>query len=207
MARPCLALDLSRHNPALQGFDPADPTAFGGWLEARLAAANCAWAAGGYAEDRAVYAMSPLFAGAGGQRSIHLGVDLWMPAGTPVHAVLPGRIHSLADNARPGDYGPTVIVEHTLAEPARYALYGHLSRATLSELAVGQPLAAGQRFAALGTPAENLGWPPHLHLQLIRDIGTHRGDYPGVCLAAEAAQWLQNCPDPTGLIKAWYQPR
>lgn len=197
-----LALDLSAGNPRLHGFDAADPAAFGDWLAAEQAQAGCDWALGGYGEDRALYAMSPLFDGPPGSppRRVHLGLDLWLPAGTPVQAILAGRVHSLGHNASFGDYGPTVILEHRWQGAPLWALYGHLDPAVLGSLRVGMPVARGAAFAALGAPADNVGWAPHLHLQLIRDIGEARGDYPGVASRAQAARWLAGCPDPLALL-------
>ncbi|MDP9140101.1 MAG: peptidase M23, partial [Pseudomonadota bacterium] len=112
-ARHCLALDLSAGNPRLDSFDPLDTARFSTWIDQEIAAAGANYAAGGYGEDRALYRMSEIFAAAdGGHRTVHLGIDLWAPAGTTVYSVLDGHIHSLADNAAFGDYGPTVIVEH-----------------------------------------------------------------------------------------------
>ena len=197
-----LALDLSAGNPRLHGFDAADPAAFGDWLAAEQAQAGCDWALGGYGEDRALYAMSPLFDGPPGSppRRVHLGLDLWLPAGTPVQAILAGRVHSLGHNASFGDYGPTVILEHRWQGAPLWALYGHLDPAVLGSLRVGMPVARGAAFAALGAPADNVGWAPHLHLQLIREIGEARGDYPGVASRAQAAHWLADCPDPLALL-------
>jgi hypothetical protein len=45
---------------------------------------------------------------------VHLGVDLFQAAGAPVHAPCAGRVHSLANNASPGDYGPCVVLAHVL---------------------------------------------------------------------------------------------
>ena len=45
-------------------------------------------------------------------RRLHLGVDIWADAGTPVYVPLDGRIHSFRDNNHFGDYGPTVILQH-----------------------------------------------------------------------------------------------
>jgi peptidoglycan LD-endopeptidase LytH len=55
--------------------------------------------------------------------------------------------------------------------------------------------------ARLGGADENVGWPPHLHLQIIRDLEGRRGDYPGVCRVSEAPQWLARCPDPNLLLR------
>jgi 4-aminobutyrate aminotransferase-like enzyme/Ser/Thr protein kinase RdoA (MazF antagonist) len=48
-------------------------------------------------------------------RSIHMGVDLFLDAGSPVRAPFDGVVHSVADNANALDYGPTVILEHRVA--------------------------------------------------------------------------------------------
>ena len=63
-------------------------------------------------------------------RTVHIGLDLFAPPGTPVLAPLDGVVHSVADNASPLDYGPTVILEHEAGPggPPFYTLYGHLSR-------------------------------------------------------------------------------
>jgi murein DD-endopeptidase MepM/ murein hydrolase activator NlpD len=159
---------------------------------------------GGYGEHRGIYAASALFGGPrhGGDepRVIHLGVDVWTDAGTPVCAPLDAVVHSFADNHRHGDYGATVILAHETGGDTFYSLYGHLARRTLAGLREGRPVARGEVFASLGEPHENGGWPPHLHLQRIRDLGGHRGDYPGVARRSEREAWLLACPDPTGLL-------
>jgi peptidoglycan LD-endopeptidase LytH len=201
-ARGVLALDLSAANPALQAFDPLDTARFCAWIDAQLRAAGVDCAAGGYAEDRALYRMSPLFRQADGRwRTIHLGIDLWAPAGTQVHAVLDGRLHSCADNAAFGDYGPTLVFAHDVDGLRFHTLYGHLARSSLEGLAPGAPVAAGQHIGALGAPDENVGWPPHLHLQIVIDLEGRSGDYPGVCCADERTRWLANCPDPNLLLR------
>ncbi len=204
LKQTCLQLDLSRANTTLREVDTADPEAFRAWLEAELKAHACTWAFGGYAEDRALYQTSPVFGAADDARSIHLGTDLWMPAGTPVFAIGAGTVHSFADNAQHGDYGPTIILQHPSAdgEPL-YTLYGHLARASLTSLTVGQHIDAGQQIGWLGEPTENLGWAPHLHLQCIRDIGDYRGDFPGVCHAREQQMWLERCPSVEPFLQGW----
>lgn len=203
MRRPCLQLDLSRDNALLQGVDVADADALGAWIAEQAAASGCAWAAGGYGEDRAIYAMSPLFAGEGSPRSVHLGVDFWMDARTPVYAVADGVVHSTADNAAFGDYGPTIVLSHETADGTRHTLYGHLARDSLTRVQAGARVTAGQHIGWLGTPAENVGWPPHLHFQIIRDMGERVGDYPGVCHADVADRWLADGVDPAHLIERW----
>jgi peptidoglycan LD-endopeptidase LytH len=156
---------------------------------------------GGYGENRSDYA-TPLFAPDGEEpRTVHLGLDIFAAAGTPVFAPLPGRVQSFADNAQPGDYGPTIILQHDPERGVRFfTLYGHLARESIADLRVGQPVMAGERIGVLGGREVNGGWPPHLHLQVILDIGDWRGDFPGVCKASETARWLARCPDPRPLI-------
>jgi peptidoglycan LD-endopeptidase LytH len=201
-ARRGLVLDLSAGNPQLQAFDPLDTARFSAWVDAQMGAAQADYAVGGYGEDRLLYRMSPLFRQVDGRwRTIHLGVDLWAAAGTPVHAVIDGTLHSSADNSSFGDYGPTLVFAHDVNGLRFHTLYGHLARSSLPGLEPGQRVDAGQRIGALGAPDENVGWPPHLHLQIVVDLEGRSGDYPGVCSADERERWLANCPDPNLLLR------
>lgn len=157
--------------------------------------------AGGFGEDRADYT-SPLFApGDEEPRTVHLGIDVFAPAGAEVFAPLAGVVHSFADNARPEDYGPTIILTHE-PEPGVvfHTLYGHLSRESLEGLAEGLPVAQGQRIATLGDRSVNGGWAPHLHFQIMLDMLGLKGDFPGVCRRSERDRWLALCPDPAPLL-------
>ncbi len=161
-------------------------------------------AAGGYGEDRALYT-SPIFAGDGEPRTVHLGLDIFAPAGTAVFAPLAGRVHSFRDNANPLDYGPTIILEHAFASSGFgilvfYTLYGHLARESLEGLFAGKAFAAGERLGWLGAVGVNGGWPPHLHVQVVLDLMEFEGDFPGVARRSESARWLENCPDPGPLL-------
>lgn len=163
---------------------------------------NAVLAVGRYAEDRAMlYSRSPLFGESEALRSIHLGIDLTVPASTPVATPLAATVHSFADNASFGDYGPTVILRHEIAGFSFYTLYGHLNRACLTELTVGQALKAGEVFAKVGSEQENGCWPPHLHFQLIKNLQDYRGGYPGVTSLGQAHADLENCPDPNCLLR------
>ena len=150
---------------------------------------------GRWDEPRLIYT-APFFAG----RTIHLGLDLFAPAGTPVHAPLPGNVHAMADNAQPQDYGPVVILRHETGDGVPFfTLYGHLSRESLASLHVGQPIASGACIGTLGTIEENGQWPPHLHLQLIVDLLDMGTDFPGVGTAAQRDAWRSLSPDPSVL--------
>lgn len=157
--------------------------------------------AGGYAEDRGVYSQV-LFAPEGVEpRTVHLGLDVFALAGAGVFTPLSGRVHSSRINEAEGDYGPTIILEHAPVSGLKFhTLYGHLSRDSLKGLKPGTAFMAGEKIAELGTRRENGGWTPHLHFQVILDIGDWKGDYPGVCRRSEQNHWLSICPDPAPLL-------
>jgi len=156
---------------------------------------------GGYGEDRSLYTQA-LFAPEGDEpRTVHLGIDVFAPAGAAVYTPLSGRVHSSRINDNPGDYGPTIILEHTPAPGLTFhTLYGHLDRDSLKGLKPGTAFMAGEKIAELGTKRENGGWPPHLHFQILLAIGSAKGDYPGVCKRGEREHWLSICPDPGPLL-------
>jgi peptidoglycan LD-endopeptidase LytH len=145
-------------------------------------------------ENRTFYSRSNLFAGEHA-RTLHLGVDIWGQASTPVYAPMGGMVHSFAFNDNFGDYGATIILQHNLDTTAFYTLYGHLSLADLEQMRVGKFITRGEIFAHFGTAEENGDWPPHLHFQIIEDMGIKEGDYPGVCSTKESEYYLKNCPN------------
>jgi len=156
---------------------------------------------GGYLENRSIYKNTELFQG-DAERCIHIGVDVFMPEGTPVYAPLDGEVHSFANRAVAGDYGPVIILRHRLRDFEFHTLYGHLGLASLDGLCEGKAIAQGQRFAEIGPRPINGNWTPHLHFQLIRDMQGIRGDYPGVVRPAELDFYRENCPDPMPLLVA-----
>ncbi|MFD2550379.1 peptidoglycan DD-metalloendopeptidase family protein [Bizionia sediminis] len=158
---------------------------------------------GGYKEVRGLYNRSSHFndPATSEKRNIHLGMDLWVAAGTPIYAPLDGVLHSFANNARYGDYGPTLILEHRIKAVTFYTLYGHLSLASLNNKTVGMSIKQGMQIGTLGTPHVNGDYAPHLHFQIIKDLQGWEGDYPGVCGASNLAYFSSNCPDPNLLLK------
>ncbi|MDO7845609.1 peptidoglycan DD-metalloendopeptidase family protein [Hymenobacter sp. M29] len=199
-------LDFSAHNPRLATADLRDTAAFEQLVDTELALQNASIGIGGYLENRVIYRRSPHFGPGATEepRSLHLGVDVWLPAGTPVLAPLPATVHSLADNDNFGDYGPTVVLQHELEGTVFYSLYGHLGRAEWRALSVGQPLEKGEAFATVGPFPENGDWPPHLHFQLMADMQGCVGDFPGVARPSEREKWSALCPDPNLVLQCWY---
>jgi peptidoglycan LD-endopeptidase LytH len=171
--------------------------------ETLLREAHAVLAIGRYAEDRAqLYARSDLFRDITGElRSVHLGVDLMVPSGTPVFSPCQAVVHSMKDNDRMGDFGATIVLTHKIEGCSFFTLYGHLSRASLQGIKEGQLISAGEQIGEVGNSEENGQWPPHLHFQIIRDMGDWRGGFPGVALASEAAYYLDLCPDPGLMLR------
>ncbi|AXJ00231.1 Peptidase family M23 [Cyclonatronum proteinivorum] len=156
--------------------------------------------AGGYLEFRRGMYTSELF---GGERIVHMGIDIWAPAHEPVFAFADGRIWGFRDNNNALDYGPTIITEHKLGTYKMYALYGHLSRKSLEGLKAGMPVSAGQRLGWLGDKTENGGWIPHLHFQLSREE-PELPDMPGVVAPQDLEAAAARYPDPRMVLGPVY---
>ena len=198
-------LDFTAANPLLTAANLHDTAAFDQLVARLLADKNALIGVGGYLEDRVIYRRSPgLFDAdpAAPARSLHLGVDVWLRAGTPVLAPLPAIVHSLADNEGHGNYGPTVILQHELEGTVFYTLYGHLTRRETALLRPGLVVDKGDTFAEVGPAPENGDWPPHLHFQVLADLQGRVSDFPGVGLVSERETWAALCPDPNLILQS-----
>ncbi|MBP6181869.1 peptidoglycan DD-metalloendopeptidase family protein [Flavobacterium sp.] len=197
-----IPLDLSTLNIDLSKLDVSNSIDFEKYIENYLRARKAQVAFGGYNEERNLYKRSAAFNNLKTEeRNIHIGLDLWIKSGTPVLAALDGTIHSFNYNAGLGDYGPTLILEHKIENQVFYTLYGHLSLKSITEIKIGDVIKKGQQIATLGNSAINGDYSPHLHFQIIKNIGANFGDYPGVCSKSDLEYYLENCPDPNLLLK------
>lgn len=195
-------LDLSVSNQELNELSITDASQFETYLESYLTKNNARVAYGGYGETRNLYKRSTVFNDLNTEeRNIHIGLDLWIKAGTPVLAALDGKVHSFQYNNHLGDYGPTIILEHQLENHVFYTLYGHLSLESIASLKAGDFFSKGQQLATLGDSSVNGDYAPHLHFQIIKDIKENFGDYPGVSSKSNLDYYLVNCPDPNLLLK------
>lgn len=191
-------MDLSIHNPEMKTLDFDKVEQMHHYIFGKIDGAGKKYGYGGYMEDREVYRRSKVFSLAGGNsRSIHLGIDVWTPAGTTVFCPTDARVHSFQNNDHYGDYGPTIILEHTLEDTTFFTLYGHLSLTSLEGIAQGMSIGKGQQFCQVGNFPENGDWPPHLHFQVITDMMDKKGDFFGVCAASEKEKFQNLCPNPT----------
>lgn len=199
-----IPLDLSVDNDDLNTVDVSSSIALDRYISSYIKAKRAKVAYGGYLEKRNIYNRSAYFNAANPEteRNIHLGLDLWIAAGTPIFAPLEAKIHSFKNNMNFGDYGPTIVLEHHIKDIRFYTLYGHLSLESLENIQIGQTLAKGQQIATLGDSTVNGDYAPHLHFQIIKDIQGHVGDYPGVCSSVNLEFYKKNCPDPNLLLKS-----
>jgi len=188
-------LDFTADNKELTDQVLDDTALFSSWVTDKLESSS-RYGIGGYNEHRTIYNRSAHFNTGEEPRRLHLGVDIWGPAGTPVYNFYDAEVHSFKNNNQFGDYGGTIILKYNLDGLILYALYGHLSVVSLSGLSIGKVIPGGERFAFLGISEENGNWPPHLHFQLIFDLQGKEGDYPGVCQFSKREDYLINCPDP-----------
>lgn len=203
LRRPHTArIDLSLNNPLVAQTDCTNNREVTALLNTLLTESGTPVGIGGYNEKRGWYARGEQFSQGEEIRSIHLGVDIWAPAETPVFAPYDATIHSLQDNALFGDYGPTIILTHTVSGQSFHTLYGHLSRESLHNKAPGMTIQRGEELGRFGAPPINGDWPPHLHFQIIIDMLDKRGDYPGVAAESQREYFLALCPDPNLILRS-----
>jgi len=111
--------------------------------------------------------------------SVHLGRDVFVPAGTEIRAPWDGEIVAARD-------GELVL---------RSAEFD-LRLAGIEPRARGA-IAAGDVIAVVAAPAGDARLPAHLHVQLCVE---QLGALPGLAPASLAPAWLALCPDPAPLL-------
>jgi 4-aminobutyrate aminotransferase-like enzyme/Ser/Thr protein kinase RdoA (MazF antagonist) len=155
--------------------------------------------AGGYLEPRSLYTSSAYDkSGNNGleSRTIHLGIDFWLGAGTPVHALFDGVVITAVHDVGDKEYGGLIILKHQVDNLEFYTLYGHLSIASIETREIGQAIKKADCLGHLGQYPENGNWPTHLHFQIMLSILDYDNDFPGVAYPEELDVWKSICPDP-----------
>ncbi|MCX7558124.1 aminotransferase class III-fold pyridoxal phosphate-dependent enzyme [Sulfitobacter sp. F26204] len=159
---------------------------------------------GYYHEPRLIYAEPAFRKGpwkASDRRTVHLAVDVFTTAGTPMYAPLRGEVFIAEYRAGHLDYGGVIILRHQTPEgDPFFTLYGHLDPEFLERLEVGQVIDKGEEFCRLGDPSMNGGWSPHVHFQLALTTEGIEADWPGVGDPDEMYLWRAICPNPAALL-------
>lgn len=199
-----VSLDLSSNNSELGKHKLETAQDYEKFIQNHLDANNAQIAYGGYQETRNLYKRSAVFKNeVSDERNIHIGLDLWINESAPIYAALDGKIHSFQNNTALGDYGPVIILEHTIEGFTFHTLYGHLSEDSLDGKEIGQIVKKGEQIGNLGLPPINGDYAPHLHFQIIIDMEGKKGDYAGVCSLKTLEFYSNNCPDPNWLLKIY----
>ncbi|MEX5721792.1 M23 family metallopeptidase [Geodermatophilus maliterrae] len=135
-----------------------------------IADAEAAWAAQQQAEQQAAVTVSVQSSGSGaaapttgrvtscyGARwgTMHYGVDIAAPIGTPVFAPAGGVVLQAGPAS---GFGQAVYVQH---DDGRVTVYGHVNQFFVS---AGQVVGAGQQIAEVGNKGQSTG--PHLHFEV-----------------------------------------
>jgi 4-aminobutyrate aminotransferase-like enzyme/Ser/Thr protein kinase RdoA (MazF antagonist)/murein DD-endopeptidase MepM/ murein hydrolase activator NlpD len=159
---------------------------------------------GYYFEPRLIYT-EPAFRNgpwlASDRRTVHLAVDVFGAAQTPVCAPLDATVYAAKNCARHLDYGGLIILAHKTPDGDEfYTLYGHLNPEVCDRLSVGDTLSKGTPFSALGDVTQNGGWSPHLHFQMALTLEGLGDDWPGVGDPDESYLWNAICPNPAALL-------
>lgn len=153
---------------------------------------------GPWGEDRPVYTADAFAStlAAGERRSLHLGLDFFLPGGANVRTPLPATVADIYVTDLPLDYGHAIMLEHEPRPGLRfYSLWGHLSAASARNVKVGDKLQAGAVVGQLGRSNENGGWQPHVHLQLIAYRPAAAADVIGAGESRYADLWAELFPD------------
>ena len=160
--------------------------------------------AGGYLEPRPIYT-STAYDKIGNygreSRTVHLGIDFWLPAHTPVHALFDGEVVVAVDDVGDKEYGGLLILKHQVDDLEFYTLYGHNTPKSILKHKLGDRIQKGQKISELGNYPENGNWAPHLHFQIMLSLLDYKDDFPGVAYPNQLDVWKSLCLDPNLLFK------
>lgn len=159
--------------------------------------------AGGYLEPRPLYTSNSYdkIGNYGKEtRTIHLGVDFWLPENTAVHAMFDGEVVLAINDLGDKEYGGLVVLKHKAHQLEFYTLYGHLSVASTTKNKAGDIIKKGEKIGVLGNTEENGNWVPHLHFQVMLSLLDYKNDFPGVAYYNQIVVWRSICPDPNSLF-------
>lgn len=161
--------------------------------------------AGGYLEPRPIYTSTEYDTiGNYGResRTIHLGIDYWLPKDTAVHSFIDGEVVIATNDAGDKEYGGLVVLKHQVNNLEFFTLYGHLSVLSATKHKIGDVIKKGDKIGELGNYPENGNWAPHLHFQVMLSMLNYTKDFPGVAYFNQIDIWKSICPNPNVLFKS-----
>jgi hypothetical protein len=191
--------DLSTDSPLLKGIDVRDQQELQRILEEKMGS-RFHWGVAPYLEHRRMLlADCPQMVAE--RRFIHLGLDVIVAVGRPLHAPLKASVVTSGYESGEGNYGGYVLLEHESPYfETFYSFYGHLRKDRLP--AAGDNFRVGDAFAETGDFHDNGNWFYHTHIQVITQKGLEMGYlHKGYCSDEDLGQMNDLCPSPIPIFK------
>ena len=187
--------EASEHLPQIKSMTQKD---FNAYLEDVHRKQGVTWSLSGDRENRtSLYAQDPNKSIEA--RTVHIGLDLNAPAGTPIHSPFDAEVIKAEYDAGDGNYGWFCVLKHSVGGTTFYTLYGHVAEKDLAP--TGKKLRAGDVFARIGDLHENGNWFHHVHLQVLTERGYEEGwIYKGLCTKQQLLEIDELCPSPMPLL-------
>ena len=192
-------VDLSISSPLLPGMNVRDQEELQRVLDEKMGSEYC-WGVSPYLERRdTLLGDCPQMVAE--KRFIHLGLDVIVRLGTPLHAPLDAIVAESDYESGEGNYGGYVLLKHESPSfETFYSFYGHLCQDRLP--AAGKTIPAGAAFAEIGDFHENGNWFYHTHIQVITRQGLERGYITkGYCSEKDMVEIDDLCPSPIPIFK------
>jgi len=132
-------------------------------------------------------------------RTIHIGIDINAPAGTPLHAPVDCEVVHAEYESGAGNYGWFIVLKCQTDDGPLYLLFGHLAKNNLAR--VGTKLRAGDVFGFIGDFDENGNWFHHTHFQVLTGRGLDEGwMYKALCTPEQLDTIDALCPSPMPFV-------
>lgn len=186
--------DLSNNSPLLKGMDVRNQKEFQQVLDDKMGS-EYRWGVSPYLEQRDIL-LGDCPQMVADKRFIHLGLDVIVGLGTPLHAPLDATVAESGYERGEGNYGGYVLLKHeSPSYETFYSFYGHLCKDRLPE--AGKTFPAGTAFARIGDFHENGNWFHHTHIQVITVKGLEMGYVSkGYCTEKDLVEMNDLCPSP-----------
>ena len=186
--------DLSNNSPLLKRMDMRNQKEFQHVLDEKMGS-EYSWGVSPYLERRDTL-LKDCPQMVADKRFIHLGLDVIVSLGTPLHAPLDATVAESGYESGEGNYGGYVLLKHESPSfETFYSFYGHLCKNYLPP--AGKTFPAGAPFAQIGDFHENGNWFYHTHIQIITGKGLEMGYVSkGYCSEKDLVEMNDLCPSP-----------
>jgi 4-aminobutyrate aminotransferase-like enzyme/Ser/Thr protein kinase RdoA (MazF antagonist) len=133
--------------------------------------------------------------------SIHIGVDIYAAAGTPVRAPLPATVLRVTHGNAAQGSGATVTLQHRCGKDATcFTIYRQLLAESVAGLTKGQRIEPGHVIGKVGASEPDAGKLAHLHFQLATDLLDKEEGPPDMVPVSYRDVWKGLSPSPNSLL-------